>query len=110
MDTEELKKSLPITVGKVNAVVSKREEWSESDLNERTVQFGPVAFTYRDIISFSEVQHKPPCTPQAQHCTGMHTLQCGMLWMKDAQLHLALHCRYSPLLMRMDLVRSVRVK
>lgn len=55
MDTEELKKSLPVTVGKVHAIVAKRDEWSDSDLNERSVAFGQVVFTYRDIISFSEV-------------------------------------------------------
>jgi hypothetical protein len=54
MDTEELKKSLPVTVGKVNSIVAKKDDWSEADLNERTVAFGQVAFTYRDIISFSE--------------------------------------------------------
>lgn len=55
MDTEELKRSLPVTVGKVNAIVAKRDEWSQSDLNERSLHFGQVAFSYRDIISFSEV-------------------------------------------------------
>ena len=56
--TEELKLSLPVTLGKVNAVVAKRDEWTANELNERTVQFGPVAFTYRDIISFSEVSDR----------------------------------------------------
>ena len=79
MDIEELKKSLPVTVGKVNAVVAKREEWSESDLNERTVVFGPVAFTYRDIISFSEVQHYLPCSPKALRHTSIPDVFCSVV-------------------------------
>lgn len=55
MEMEELKRSLPVTVGKVNAIVAKRDEWTETELNERKVAFGPVSFSYRDIISFSEV-------------------------------------------------------
>jgi hypothetical protein len=54
--SEELRLALPVTLGKVNAVVAKKDEWTAAELNERTVQFGPVAFTYRDIVSFSEVR------------------------------------------------------
>jgi hypothetical protein len=67
MDIAEVKRSLPVTVGKVQAIVAKRDEWTETDLNERRVVFGPVAFTYRDIISFSEVHLEYNFTQGALH-------------------------------------------
>eukprot|EP00892_Ulva_mutabilis_P010757 jgi/Ulvmu1/8053/UM004_0290.1 len=54
-DFEFARKSLPVVTGKVNAIVAKRNEWSQADLQQRFVQFGSVNFSYKDIISFSEI-------------------------------------------------------
>lgn len=63
-----LTKHLPVLAGKVKAVLAKRDNLSEADLSQRFVQFGPVSFSYKDIIAFSEVCAS--CTFSAEQLSG----------------------------------------
>jgi hypothetical protein len=37
-DNDEIRKSLPVVTGKVNAVIARKDTFTLSELNERTVQ------------------------------------------------------------------------
>lgn len=51
----QLAKHLPMLAGRVKAVLAKKDTMPEAELVQRTVQFGPVSFTYKDIVAFAEV-------------------------------------------------------
>jgi hypothetical protein len=39
-DRDQLVKLLPLLIGKVNAVLAKKGQWTEADLKDRSIQVG----------------------------------------------------------------------